>query len=287
MADNELMKNGLVNKAIEKAGIDPPDAEEIAKAGVLGKGTFDRTINKFNQAYLGGKVYSFFGAYYYAAIRSCKMPTGSTGYPDEAGSEWRSGFLDNAGVTTGDKVHIYINEEDMGEHVLINSNVIGEFHDGDTIMCHFNPYIVESTDTLINDSMFRHKFMFRQPAIGTVSHDGTTMVIKFQSIRPYTTWGITNKGTHKNSSDVYGENHHHYQWKQYECGCLHRPIRMSDTCPFQIDMFHHHHDELDAFLHNPSRHHSCMHVKQHVSCFHPTSMHDSQYIRMQFQHESY
>lgn len=47
MADNELMKNGLVNKAIEKAGIDPPDAEEIAKAGVLGKGTFDRTINKF------------------------------------------------------------------------------------------------------------------------------------------------------------------------------------------------------------------------------------------------
>ena len=47
MADNELMKNGLVNKAIEKAGIDPPDAEEIAKAGVLGKGTFDRTISKF------------------------------------------------------------------------------------------------------------------------------------------------------------------------------------------------------------------------------------------------
>ena len=209
------------------------------KALYLDNGTDDVNSGlRIDQAYLGGKVYSFFGAYYYAAIRSCKMPIGSTGYPDEAGSEWRSGFLDNAGVTTGDKVHIYINEEDMGEHVLINSNVIGEFHDGDTIVCHFNPYIVESTDTLINDNMFRHKFMFRQPAIGTVSHDGTTMVIKFQSIRPYTTWGITNKGTHKNSSNVYGDTELSVDFAGLKDGVSASPLNVlsnADQYVFEMD----------------------------------------------------
>ena len=155
---------------------------------------------RIDQTQLGGKVYTFFGAYYYASIHSCKMPTDAIGYPDDPTSGWKSGFLNNAGVTTGDKCHIYINEQDLGEHVLIGSNIIGDFREGDTIICHFNPYINATTNTLIGNNMFRHSLMFRQPAIGMVEYDGDVCVIKFRSIKPYTTWGITDKGTHKNIS---------------------------------------------------------------------------------------
>ena len=193
----------------------------------LDNGTSDTNSGlRLNKNKLGGKLYTFFGAYYTGSINEYIMPTGNVGYPDDGNSGWYSGFLMAADGTGSRKARIYINDEDFGLHYLTDTISIPTFNDGDAIICHFNPYIKSATNELESDSKFKHAFMFRQPAIGYVSISGENTTIRFKSIAPYATWGITNLGNHKSSNGKFDDTELSLNFANTKDGSVASPINV-------------------------------------------------------------
>ena len=193
---------------------------------------------RIDQSRLGGKTYVFFGAYYSGSINDYIMPHGTNGFPDDSNSGWYSGFLMPASASSDTQVRIYINERDYGLHYITDIISIPKFRDGDTILCYFNPYIRKSDHQLEDSTRFKHEFMFRQPAIGRVSYDGNAYTIRFKSLVPYTTWGITNKETHLNlTNGKYDDTELSLDFANTQNGDSASPINvMSNVGQYQFDL---------------------------------------------------